>query len=111
MNKTIIILVVLMLMGCASQQPPRQPVNFRGEGTQQEFITTRYECMQESQSEKMTFIDSTYSETGATILEGRGGTYTSTNCSLYNSCLASKGYYRADDGNFVLTPELQSDCD
>jgi len=64
---------------------------FSGPGNFQEFARIRYQCLQETSVRQ-----------GGAFVNQYGGAATSTvtpNCSAFDACLASNGYYRNSSGN------------
>ena len=98
MNNLSIITTIIILAGCSSQQT----IRFNGEGTFQELIEARYECLQETQQEGASGIANAY---GANV-----DSRVMPACGAFATCLATKGFYRADDGHLVIPPELNVQC-
>ncbi len=84
--KYIYFLLIFILSGCTT------PSNFNGPGTFQDFANTRYQCLQETSVRQ---IDVSVNKVQGTASE----TFMPT-CSTFYACLASKGYYYNEKGQF-----------
>ena len=77
-------------MGCATLTPPR----FNGPGTFQDFANARYQCLQETTARISSAV------VNANVGVASASSQQMPSCSAMSACLASKGYYRAQNGRF-----------
>lgn len=68
----------------------------RAEGTRQEYLADRYECLKEAQEVRSSHAANQY---GAV---GRSGQ--ATNAGLFIACMEARGYVRDEEGPFAPPP-------
>ena len=91
--KTVLILIaILTLAGCASGPPTPPTGRDKYGGSQEEFATTRYQCLRESSV-----------RVSSGVVNQQGGAYTSgakCNLNMYDACMESKGWFNQPGGRF-----------
>ena len=99
---TLAALLVLQLLGCATNPPPPMLRFTKPGATQQEFMKDRYECLLQSQRQV----------SGAYVGAYGGASSTSTVCSfgVWKACLGGRGYELDPSGALGAPPAMAIAC-
>ena len=84
MKKLLLIAMISILGGCAA--------SYDGPGSFQDFANARYQCVQETSA---WYSSGAANQYGASVSSG-----VKPGCSAFLACLASKGYYKTQNGRF-----------
>lgn len=87
------ILLVAMVSGCAAPTPTYIRYVSNTGATQQQFMRDRYTCYQETRA--------IFSAAVANKYGGAAASQVIPPCSGFNACLAARGYYRSDTTNLA----------
>lgn len=88
MKNLIIIIFLVLFIGCA----PR----YNGPGNFQDFVNARYECLKENEYR----ATESYLKADSARLLGSSVSKVMASCSALIACLATKGYFKQQNGKF-----------
>lgn len=88
MRAYLLVLLTVLVTGCASQPRYMRYVNNTG-ATQDQFMKDRYSCYQETRER----VSAAY----ANQYGGAASSQVVPSCSGFNACMAARGYYRVAD--------------
>jgi len=106
MNKIFGLVITCLLVGCAATnvQIPTTPniiggtYRFDGPGEFNDLLNARYQCAQETMSRSSSSSAVISSNSSSGVGSSSSSSSSLPSCSMFNACLAAKGYIRNSAG-------------